>query len=110
MGKDLRTLNRQNKLTLWAKRISECRSSGQSVKSWCEQNGICEQTYYKWQRKLFQMTQERQESAFVEVTPVQPVCSAQISVTVRIAGVEADIRSGADAVTVETVLRVLRSC
>ena len=30
--------------------------------------------------------------------------------TVRIAGAEADIHSGADASTVETVLRILKSC
>ena len=32
MGKDLQTLNSQNKLALWAGRISECRNSGQNVK------------------------------------------------------------------------------
>ena len=31
MSKDLQTLNGQNKLALWAGRISECRNSGQSV-------------------------------------------------------------------------------
>ena len=49
MGKDLQALNGQNKLALWAGRISECRSSGQNVKTWCRENGVCEQTYYKWQ-------------------------------------------------------------
>ena len=33
-----------------------------------------------------------------------------VSVTVRLAGAEADIHSGADAATAETVLRVLKSC
>ena len=44
MSKDLQTLNGQNKLAVWAGRISECRSSGQKVKVWCRENGICEQT------------------------------------------------------------------
>ena len=35
MSKDLQTLNGQNKLALWAGRISECRNSGQNVKAWC---------------------------------------------------------------------------
>ena len=107
MSKELQTLNGQNKLVLWAGRISECRSSGQKVKYWCRENGICEQTYYKWQRRLFEMAQAQQ---FAEVTPVRPVRSGKVAVTVRMAGAEADIHSGADAATVETVLRILKSC
>ena len=110
MGKDLQTLNGQNKLALWAGRISECRSSGQNVKVWCKENGICEQTYYRWQKRLFEMAKAQQEVQFAEVTPVQPVRSGNVAVTVRIAGAEADICNGADAATVETVLRFLKSC
>ena len=50
MSRELQTINQQNKLALWAGRISECRSSGQNVKVWCKENGICEQTYYRWQK------------------------------------------------------------
>ena len=56
------------------------------------------------------MAKAQQEVQFVEVTPVQPVPSGNVAVTVRIAGLEADIHSGADATTVETVLRILKSC
>ena len=103
-------MNQQNKLALWAGRISECRSSGQNVKVWCKEKGICEQTYYKWQRRLFEMAQAQQEVQFAEVTPTQPAYCGNVAVTVRIAGAEADIHSGANAATVETVLRFLKSC
>ena len=89
---------------------SECRNSGQNVKAWCRENGVCEQTYYKWQRRLFEMAQVQREVQFAEVTPVQPAHYGNVAVTVRIAGAEADIHSGADAATVETVLRILKSC
>lgn len=65
-------------------------------------NGICEQTNYKWQRSLFEMAQVKQEVSYAEVTPAQAVRSGKVAVTVRIAGAEADIHSGADAVAVET--------
>jgi hypothetical protein len=81
-----------------------------AVKTWCKENGICEQTYYKWQRRLFEMAQAQQEVQFAEVTPLQPVRTGSVAVTVRIAGAGADIHSGADAATVETVLRILESC
>ena len=110
VSRELQTMNQQNKLALWAGRISECRNSGQNVKAWCRENGVCEQTYYKWQKRRFEMAQAQQEVQFAEVTPVQPVRSGSVAVTVRIAGAEADIHSGADAATVETVLRILKSC
>ena len=103
-------MNQQNKLALWAGRISECRNSGQNVKAWCQENGICEQTYYRWQKRVFEMAKAQQEVQFAEVTPVKPVRSGSVAVTVRISGAEADICNGADAATVETVLRILKSC
>ena len=111
MAQDLQALNSQNKMAEWAARISERRSSGQSVKSWCKENGVCEQTYYKWQRKLFSLAKAQQEAQFAEVTPLHDQCrSGDIAVTVRLAGGEADIHAGADAGTIETVLRILKSC
>lgn len=111
MKQDLQALNVQNKMAEWATRISERRSSGQSVKSWCKENGICEQTYYKWQRKLLALAKVQQEAQFAEVTPLHDqCCSGDIAITVRVAGGEADIHAGADAGTIETVLRILKSC
>lgn len=44
----------------WEGIIKSCnqRPCGQSVKKWLEDNGICEQSYYYWQRKLRQQTFE----------------------------------------------------
>lgn len=56
MGSELQKMNGQNKLALWAERVSACRSSDLSVRDWCKENDICEQTYYRWQRKLYGIT------------------------------------------------------
>lgn len=58
------------------------------------ENGVCEQTYNRWSKRLFEMAQAPQEVQIAEVTPVQPVRSGNIAVTVRVAGAEADIHSG----------------
>ena len=108
MAKDLQAMNQENTVALWAERFSACRNSELSVAQWCKENGVCIQTYYRWQKKLFAIVQAQQESRFAEVTPVRT--SGNIAVTVRISGAEADIHSGADAATVETVLRILKSC
>lgn len=106
MDSEFQTMNGQNKLTLWAEHVSVCRSSDLSVRVWCKENDICKQTYYRWQRKLYGIAKAQQEqSRFAEISLAR-VCSGKAAVTVRIAGTEVDIRSGADAVTVETVLWV----
>ena len=40
----------------WKSIIKACgqRPAGQSAKSWMDENGICEQSYYHWQRKFRQ--------------------------------------------------------
>ena len=109
MSTDLQAHNGQNKLAEWAGKISACRNSGMTVTAWCKENGVCGQTYYKWQRRLFEMAQAQREVQFAEVTPSAVHCG-NVAVTVRIAGSEAAIHTGADAATVETVLRILKSC
>lgn len=39
-------------LRVWKERIIECRASGHTVRSWCEQNDICPSTYYRWEREV----------------------------------------------------------
>mgnify|MGYP002405360669 FL=1 len=111
MEQSLQVMSKQERLENWTTRIMACRSSGMTVRAWCRENGLSEKTYYYWQRRLFQALSEQQVShktAFAEVTP--PVCSGSVAVTVRIDGAVADIHPGADAATVETVLRILKSC
>ena len=114
MEQSLQAMSRRERLENWTAKIMACRGSGMTVRAWCQENGLSEKTYYYWQRRLFQTLSEQQQAvrqpAFAEVTPVQAVRSGSVAVTVRIAEAEADIHSGADAATVETVLRILKSC
>ena len=109
MERGLQTVNQQRKLSEWAERITACRSSGQSVKTWCRENGVSEQTYYKWQRRLYELAQNQQEHRFAEIT-APAMNRSGVAVTVQLGGVELDIHNGADAATVEAVLRAVKSC
>ena len=111
MSTELQQLNVQTKVAMWAERISACRNSGLNVKSWCKENGVCEQTYYKWQKKIFAMAKAQQELQFAEVTPVMATNSnCQIAVSIHAGGIAANIHNGADPTTVESVLRILKLC
>ena len=106
MEKSLQTLNRQEKVAVWSERIAACRSSGISVRAWCEVNGISTASYYKWQKKLFCLAAQTSPQ-FAEVC-VAP--AAKISATVHLGNVSVDVHSGADAETTAMVLQILQSC
>ena len=111
MSTELQQLNGQTKMALWVERISACRSSGLSVKNWCRENAVCEQTYYKWQKKIFAMAKAQQEQQFAEVTPVMSGSgNGQIALSIHADGIAADIHNGADPATVEAVLHILKLC
>lgn len=109
METGLQTVNQQRKLGERAELVSACRSSGLSVKTWCRENGVSEQTYYKWQRRLYELAQNQQENQFAEVTP-QAMNRRGIAVTVQLDDVELAIHNGADTATVKDVLRAVKSC
>ena len=110
MNSGLQVYNEQAKLAQWAQVVAQCRESGLRVKQWCQEHGVNISSYYKWQRKVYAAAQAQQERSFVEVTPVQPAAGGGVAVTLRITGAELDIHNGADAATVEAVLRAVKSC
>ena len=36
----------------WSRIITDCLSSGQPKKTWCQENGVSEKSFYYWQRIL----------------------------------------------------------
>ena len=44
--------------------------AGQSAKSWMDENGICEQSYYHWQRKFRQQAYEQMKDIVATVPAV----------------------------------------
>lgn len=47
-----REVTRNYRMNQWTEIIKECRSSGQTVSSWCAQNNINPKTYYYWLRRV----------------------------------------------------------
>ena len=106
METGLQTLNQQQRTALWAERIQACRSSGQTVQSWCRENGVSQASYYKWQRRIFTMAAS-EAPQFVEVTS-RP--GAVPSAVIHIGEVSVDIIPGMDEETLAMICRVLKSC
>ena len=104
MSTGLQALSSQQKLVEWSERVSACRSSGKTVPVWCRENGVNIGSYYRWQRKLFEMATAEQPQ-FAEVSVRGPASPAII---LHIGGTEVEVFSGIDEETLRTVCRVLR--
>ena len=69
----------------WKRIIKACsqRPAGQSAKNWMEENGICEQSYYHWQRKFRQQAydQMKEKEMLPSVTEKAEVSFAEIPYT-----------------------------
>lgn len=60
------------KIQSWAAMIKACRSSGQSVKSWCTENEISVKTYYYRLRKVREMLCDERGSEQHEIAAIIP--------------------------------------
>jgi transposase-like protein len=114
----IRKVTREYRASQWAECIKECRSSGMTIRDWCDENGVSEKSFYYWQRKFrneaCQLLEQNSKSAlalpsFAEIDMSQPVKSETLAVTIRIGEITADIHNGADPATVESVIRTLKT-
>jgi len=78
-----RELKRQHYLQIWTPIIHECKNSGMTVKSWCEEKNINEKQYYYWQRRVREamlpstVTDKEQVTSFVRMD--DPVMAGKTS-------------------------------
>ena len=108
MEQGLQKLKADQRLAVWIQRIADCRSSGKSVKKWCQERDISEKTYYYWQRRIFSMAQEQRSPEFAELHSFHPVSS--VAASLEISGMNVQVYAGADESTLSALFRALSSC
>ena len=96
---------RITRINEWRQLIHERQQSGESVRAWCQQNGIRESSYYSWLRIIREEAlceTENRSGALVRVEPeklaVETVSPQPSSggIVIRAHGVEAEFPSGTD--------------
>lgn len=106
---NLQAMNQNKELKKWIGLVAECRSSGMSVKEWCQEKDFCVQTYYRWQRRVFDYTRQNAAPTFIEVAPPKSTSGAAVA-TLRTTALVVDLYSGIDAETLHTICQVLKIC
>ena len=111
-------VKRQIRIEQWRKNITECQASGMSVRSWCKQNNLCEQTYYKYLRRFRQelcdslpvpVEPPEKPVQFSKLTVQTPVPHAQAAVIIHLPNATVEVQNGVDQQTVEAVLLALKT-
>ena len=91
----------------WRTRISAQEQSGISVKQFCKQQGITEQSFYYWRKRLQTTTATR--FALVEAEPRRGTAEHAAMELVLTTGERLRISAGVDAATLRQVLEALRA-
>ena len=108
MEQGLQKVNHQNQLKECSRRVEACQSSGQRVSEWCAGHGIPVSTYYSWQWKVFRAVCAENEVCFAEV-PIRQA-NGETAASIHCGELRVDIHVGADAETIQTIIRALKSC
>ena len=103
-------VNQEYHLQDWSSMIQERQASGLSIKNWCAERGLSENTYYYRLRRLREAactTLEKMQEATITELPLAPQkdSMAQIRITMK-TGAVVEI-SNAGAGVLEQILRVL---
>jgi transposase-like protein len=94
----------------WRERIAAHERSGLSVKQFCEQQQITEQSFYFWRKRLREGEGESMRFALVDTGAIRPQAPAEpVLELVLASGERLRIGAGADATTLRSVLAALRA-
>ena len=109
-------VKRITRMNEWSQLIHERQQSGQSVRAWCRQNGIRENSYYYWLRIIREEALcaaenrigalVRVESEKLAVETVSPQSSSG-GIVIRTHGVEAEFPSSTDIAILAAFVKAL---
>lgn len=111
----------------WAEQITECQSSGMSVKDWCRSKGLSCNTYYRHLRIVRLELLEKTEHPMQKIVPISvstelceipvPAVSQPASITpssscvvMRKDGIEIELSQSVSEETILALLRGLKQC
>lgn len=108
-------------LDRWRALVKSCRSSGETIKAWCKQEGINESTYYRWQKLVWESETEKSSVGPYRTTEVtfaeykaqssgrEPtVLSNAPALTLQVGQIRIEIQNGAEQDLIENTLLAIR--
>ena len=110
------------RMVQWSGLLKERRESGESIKEFCQNKGVSENTYFYWQRKLReaavkQILPEAAEksspmavpSGWARLAEKEPVKTDGNVLTVEVSGCRIEVNAGTDLELLAKVCRALNA-
>lgn len=111
-------VRRQLKREEWKSIISEWRASGMTVKAWCKDHGIIEQTYYRNLKRLREemleslpaaiIQDDNKPTVFKKMEVSTPVPDTNAAVIIHLGTATIEINEGTSQETIQAVLLALQ--
>lgn len=117
-----REATQKYRLSQWTEIIRECRSSGQTVTSWCADHDINPKSYYYWLRRVRTAACEALPSFGGGNNPIVPISipvhtagtspadqESSSDIVLHFGSVTLELRNNASAMLIENTLRALQN-
>jgi hypothetical protein len=117
-----REVTHKYRLNQWTGIIRECRSSGQTVSSWCADHDINPKSYYYWLKKVRKAACEVLPSIGAGNSPIVPVNiptntagtgsiaqDSSLVILLHLGTVTLELRNNATEILIENTLRALQN-
>ena len=89
----------------WKEVVARHERSSMDVRAYCEQQGICEQSFYTWRKRL----RQPEPVSFALVRTAQAKPTAEPLELILVTGERLRITAGVEISTLRTVLEALRA-
>jgi|LSQX01.1.fsa_nt_gb predicted nucleotide-binding protein (sugar kinase/HSP70/actin superfamily) len=115
---NIQKVDREIKLSQWIEIIRECRSSGQSVRSWYIEHNIKQQSYYYWLRKIREqacnsmglpVSRDEEKCEFAQIQTSTTYQQVAPMIKLHIGEITIEISDGMSQDTISYVLNGIRN-
>lgn len=95
----------------WYQTITTAKQSGQSIKSWCAENGVPLSSFYSWQRKMRSVLLRQESVQFEELSPSSPKTAAvsPTQITLHIRDVTVELLADLPSDQISEIIRGIRN-
>ena len=107
------------RLEQWTQLIKDYQSSGMTVKAWCELNGVKQNSYYYWLKKIRKATCDQLPTVLTQTGCPKPTEFAELkvsssshiqgSVMIHLPYANVEVAEGTSKETIEAVLTALKN-
>jgi len=95
----------------WYQTITTAKQSGQSIKSWCAENGVPLSSFYSWQRKMRNALLQQESVQFAELPshPPKKAAAPSTRIVLHVQDVSVELPADLPSSQLSEIIRGIRN-